>query len=116
MKLNQNITLAGDLDNYSLEGNEIAMNNLYDRINQQGVMFLGRLECDAKIGSEEGLRHWTDKGCSIFFRAGNATGHWTMTVYAYGRHVNDNNKQYKLYTFEKGNKTRLYTFEPRSYR
>ena len=59
MPLNDNITLAGDLNNYRLDGDDIhAMNELYDRIARQGVNFIGGLDGDAMIGTESSLRHW----------------------------------------------------------
>ena len=31
-------------------------------------------------------------------------------MYGHGKHYGDNNKQYKLYTWEHGAKTKVYTF------
>jgi hypothetical protein len=113
MRPNPHITLMGDLDNYELEGDAVhAMNELYDRIQRQGVHFLGALAADAHLGDETGLRHWTcpSPKQTIFFRAGNGTGTWQVDVYGHGKHYGDNNKQYKLYTWEHGAKTKVYTF------
>jgi hypothetical protein len=118
--LNPNITLAGDLGNYRLEGDDIeAMNELYKRIVRQEWDFLSGLDSDARIGNETGLRHWTGPATkrvrtgskrTVVFRAGYEGGVWTMTVYAYGQHYGDDNKTYRLFTFENGKKAKLYRF------
>ena len=113
MPLNDNITLAGDLNNYRLDGDDMhAMNELYDRIARQGANFIGGLDGDAMIGTESSLRHWTSKiyGWTVFFRAGNGSGPWTMTVYAHGKHSGDDLKQYSLFTYLNGKKAKLYSF------
>lgn len=115
MPLDSHVHLMGELNDYELEGDAMhAMNALYERIKKQGSDFLGALEADAHLGTETGLRHWT---CSspkqaIFFRAGNGSpsGEWQVSVYGHGLHYGDNNKQYKLCTWEHGNKAKLYAF------
>lgn len=114
MPLNTNITLMGELNDYQLSGDAMhAMNNLYELINGKGGGdFLGKLAADARLGTETGLRHWTCKKPkqSIFFRAGNSTGPWRLQIYGHGTHHGDNNKQYDLYTWEHGKKTKTYSF------
>lgn len=113
MPLNANVVLMGDLDNYRLEGDAMnAMNELYDRVSSQGADFLGGLDSDAKLGKETGLRHWTCKkpAQTIFFAAGNSTGAWRVQVYGHGKHPGDDNKEYALYTWEHGGKSKLYRF------
>ena len=114
MRPNANITLMGDLDHYELEGDVVhAMDALYERVRKQGTDFLGPLAADAQLGNQTGLRHWTcpSPKQTIFFRAGNGSGTWQVDVYGHGKHYGDkNNKQYELYTWQHGAKTKLYSF------
>lgn len=113
MPLNANIILAGDLDRYVLSGDDThAINEVYSRISKQGTDFLGALDSDASLGRETGLRHWTSKSYkrTIFFRAGNTGGNWTLTVYGHGKHYGTGNKKYNLFTWEHGNKQKVYGF------
>jgi len=115
MALNANITLMGDLDNYLLEGDHIiGMNLIYDRLAQGGIDYYGGLSGNATIEGESGLRHDTikwerrTKTCTVFFVAGNSTGNWVMQVFAYGKHPGENNKEYALWTFKNGKKSKKY--------
>jgi hypothetical protein len=103
------VVLNGLLQEVRWDGDEVtAMDDLFDRA-EKDPFFVGRLDPDATIGNETGLRHFTNnKGWAVFFRWGNIPP--TLSVYAVGRHKHDDNKKYELHTFETGTKTKLYTF------
>ncbi len=104
----EGVHLQGELADVRWDGDEVhAMDWIFDRLGRDPHWY-GTLDDDAAIGEERGLRHYTHKGWAIFFRWGNQPN--GLYVYAVGRHPGDNLKQYKLYTYESGNKLKNYTF------
>lgn len=110
--LDANITLVGNLANFSHDDFEIeALNFLFGRL-QNGNL---TLDGTALYIGKQPVHHytWRDKSrnrtCSMFFTYGNTPPH--LSVYGLGKHHGDSDKEYRLYT-SIDQKEQLYTLAP----